>query len=280
MKTLVRCVILLPLLMTACLQGSTGPEGSVIPEIRLRVTGGLAGVDYELLVDGPRREVLGESCVSGCDFQEGELLHGLTTHQASYLGRRFREAGIHQLHGTDFGTQCCDQFHYDLIYKDPGGESRVRGSSEVIPEALRKAIEAVAAFAEGQAPIVVAMDQDRDRWVGDPAILEEWSVSEDFVQLRVAYAGGCRVHHFNLVALGGFRESDPVRVSVLLSHDGNGDQCEALLHEGLLFDLQPLKAAYEAAYGVSEPGSTTLLMEFEGAVSFSSQSPLVLEYIF
>lgn len=267
-------------LLTACLQGSTGPEISVIPEITLRVTGGLAGVDYSFLVDGPRREVVGESCVSGCDFQEGELLHGLTTEQAYYLGALFREAGIHQLAGTDFGYDCCDQFHYELTYKDPDGESSVQGSSELIPESLREAISAAVDFAEGSVPIVVAMDQDPDHWPMDPTILEEWTVSGNLVHFRLSYPGGCRTHHFNLVAFGGFKESDPVRVSVLISHDANGDECEALLRDDLTFGLLPLKAAYEAAYGVSDPGTTTLLMEFEGAVSFSSQSPPVQEYVF
>lgn len=266
--------------MSGCLQGHTGPPEATDPEIRLRVSGGLAGVEYTVRVDGPKREVVGESCVSGCDFQEGELLHGLTREQAAYLLDLFQEAGIHQWDGTDFGTECCDQFHYDLTYSDRDGTSRVQGTSEAFPQELREAVQTVAAFAENVAPVVVDMDADPDRWVRDPAVLDGWEVSGDLAQLRVAYSGGCAVHHFDLIAFGGWQESSPVQISAFLSHDGNGDVCEAWLTRDLLFDLRPLKRAYQETYGVSEPGTTTIVLALDHIPSFSSMSPIPLEYTF
>lgn len=266
--------------MSGCLQGSTGPSQAPDPEIRLRVSGGLAGVAYTLLVDGPGREVVGESCVSGCDFQEGELLHGLAQEQVEYLKDLFQEAGIHQWDGTDFGTECCDQFHYELTYIDQAGSSTVQGTSEAFPEDLREAVSTVAAFAENLAPVVIAMDANPDSWVRDPVMLHGRGVSGGVARLQVAYAGGCEAHHFDLVAFGGWKESAPVQISAFLSHDGNGDACEAWQTRELLFDLVPLKRAYQAVYGISGPGTTTILITLGDTPSFSSLSPIPLEYTF
>jgi hypothetical protein len=219
-------------------------------------------------------------CLNGCGFQDGELLHGLTPEQGSYLADLFREAGIHQLNGTDFGSDCCDQFYYDLTYQDPDGASTVRGASDALPDALLKAVTTVAAYARTVVPVVVAMDTDPTRWRRDPVILTGWGVSGDLAQLQVSFGGGCETHYFDLVAHGGFRESQPVQVSAFLSHDGNGDTCEALLTEDLVFDLSPLKAAYQDVYGVAEPGTTTLVITLEDIPSPSSLMAIPLEYTF
>lgn len=268
------------LLFSGCLQDSTGPAGFQEPIIRLAVTGGIAGVDYQILVDGPRREVVGERCVNGCAFQEGELLHGLTREQARYLAELFRGAGIHQLAGTDFGTQCCDQFHYQITYSDGEGVSALGGSSETLPPDLRQAVATVAAYAQGVVPAVVAMASEWRDWPGDPVILEAWEVIGDVARFQVAYSGGCASHHFDLVAYGGWKESDPVQVTAGISHDSNGDTCEALLTDTLTFDLQPIKQAYQETYGESEPGGATLIIGLEHAVSFSSLYPIPLTYTF
>lgn len=267
-------------LLSACLEGSTGPPGTEVPVIETRVSGGIAGVDYTLRVDGPRREVVGLECISGCDFQEGEILHGLTRDQAAYLASLFRDAGVHQLDGTDFGTQCCDQFFYHVTYLDSEGESSFGGSSELLPQDLREAVSIVAAYARDVVPVVVDMDTRPELWRRDAAVLTGWGVSGNLAELQVGYSGGCRAHYFDLVIFGGWRESQPVQVSAFLSHDANGDRCEAHLTENLIIDLRPLKEAYERVYGVSEPGSTTLMVTLEGIPSFSSFSPLPLEYVF
>lgn len=271
----------LPLLLAAaCLESTTGPRGGEEPVILLEVSGGLAGVEYALRVDGPNREVVGERCVSGCGFQEGDLLHGLTLEQSAYLAHLFRDAGIHQLDGTDFGTECCDQFRYELTYSDSEGVSVVQGTSEALPEDLRGAVATVAAYADNIVPAVVAMDTDPERWVRDSAILKEWGVSGDFAQLQVSYSGGCAGHEFDLVVYGGWKESYPVQVSAFLSHDANGDPCDAFLTEDLVFDLRPLKKAYQEAYGISDPGSTTVVIGLDFIPSLSSFSPIPLEYTF
>lgn len=59
--------------------------------------------------------------------------------------------------------------------------------------------------------------------------------------IKVAYSGGCEVHDFRLVKL--FEECGTPTVppaQLILSHNANGDQCEAYLRPELKFDLSGL----------------------------------------
>lgn len=268
------------LLLTACLEDTVAPSTGGEPEILLQVSGGFAGVDYVILVDGPQGEVVGVSCVSGCDFGAGQILHGLTRDQVASLADLFLEAGIHDLDGTDFGEECCDQFHYDLSYTDRTGSSSVQGSSEVIPQGLREAIGVVAGFGAGVFPILVDFGADPELWVRDPFIIPEYAIHGGRLDFKVTYSGGCASHHFKLIAFGGWMESFPVQIQAFLSHDANGDTCEAWIERDLSFDLKPLKRAYEESYGVSEPGSTTVVIVLDSSGTASSMGWLPFEYVF
>lgn len=274
-------LIALPLLLWGCLESSTGLAGSGPARIRLRVTGGFAGVDYTLYLDGPGRTVVGESCVSGCDFEDGAVLETLSRDQAEYLASLFTDSGIHALDGTDFGTLCCDQFHYELTYEDGDGTSAVRGSSEALPPDLRDAVSQVHGLISGATPIVVAPQTDPEKWPRDLLLgLESLRIEGDRLRFEVRYGGGCVPHDFKLVAWGGWMESFPVQVRAFLSHDGKNDPCDAIVTRALSFDLRPLKRAYQESYGVGDPGSTTLVIDLVNPVSFSSLSGFRLEYVF
>jgi hypothetical protein len=275
-----RLLFLIPFLLGGCLEGSTGPEAEETPEILLRVSGGFAGVDYAILVDGPQGEVIGESCVAGCDFEAGQILHGLSADQIADLAALFLESGIHGLNGTDYGTECCDQFHYDLIYTDDSGSSQVMGTSEAFPADLREAVEVVMGFANDVFPVVVDFETAGSPWPMDAQIVQAIEIKGDMMVAGVTYAGGCSVHHFNLVVFGGWMESDPVQTQALLSHDAHDDNCDGLIIRELTFDLRPLKRAYQDAYGVGTPGGTTLIIQLNGAGTYSSSQSLPLEYVF
>lgn len=270
----------LSLLSLGCLEGSTGPLGGGAPQVLLRVTGGIAGVDYTLFLDGPRGEVVGELCVSGCSFRDGDILVGVTADQASYLAQLFQDADILALDGTDFGNECCDQFHYEATYADSEGTSQVRGTSEAMPLALREALEVVAGFAQDVYPIVVDMNTGPDAWPGDSFTYQDIRIQGDKLMMDITHGGGCAQHHFALVAHGGWMESDPVKISTFLSHDGHGDMCDALLLRNLTFDLLPLKMAYQEAYGVGAPGETTLILWVERGDIYSSLQYQPVEYVF
>ena len=92
---------------------------------------------------------------------------------------------------------------------------------------------------------------------GDPTWLETASITDDTLSLDVSYGGGCETHTFQICWDGSFAESAPVQVWLELWHDAAGDGCEAELSETLTFDLTPLKASWQAAYG-AESGEITV----------------------
>ena len=86
------------------------------------------------------------------------------------------------------------------------------------------------------------------------------AIHDDTLVATVSHAGGCKVHAFTLAVADTFRETDPVRLQAHLAHNGNGDRCEAWLSKALRFDLGPVKALYQQAYG-QDQGTIVLVLE-------------------
>ncbi|MCK5821494.1 MAG: hypothetical protein KAH17_06395 [Bacteroidales bacterium] len=63
-------------------------------------------------------------------------------------------------------------------------------------------------------------------------------VDGDSLRLHVGYSGGCAIHQFNLWAMDKGGDED---LHLMLEHIGNGDMCEAYLHEWLAFSLIPVR---------------------------------------
>jgi hypothetical protein len=83
----------------------------------------------------------------------------------------------------------------------------------------------------------------------DPFILNGASMEGDELTIDVGYSGGCRDHGFKLYMQPVFAESNPVRANLYLSHNGNGDACEALISESLAFDVRKIAELYHDQYG-------------------------------
>jgi hypothetical protein len=272
--------LLLLLFPLACISDpvSVGDGGDM--EIRLHVTGGFAGADYTVLLDGSTRILVGEECISFCDFEAGEVLTALTSEQVDYVWALFHEANIQLLDGEDFGNQCCDQFHFDVDYRDQEGRSRVRGSSEVLPQALKVALSTLMGMVDGVLPVIVNFHTNPNSWPRDPYQIEEAEVLGHSLQTRLSYGGGCVAHDVKVVAWGGWMESFPVQVRLFLSHEDFDDPCDAWITRDFTFDLVPLKLAYQASYGVAEPGKTTLVLLLEDPMLASPLGARILEYTF
>lgn len=249
-------------------------------QILLHVTGGFAGADYTVLLDGKARSFVGVRCVSLCDFDDGETLQSLTEDQVMYVWNLFSDANIHALDGEDFGVQCCDQFYFALDYRDGEGRSRVRGSSEVLPAELKTALATVQGLASGILPIIVDFDTDPSQWPGDAFHIQEASIHGHTLQIRLSYGGGCRTHDVKVISWGGWMESDPVQNRLFLSHEDFDDPCDAWITKDYTFDLIPLKIAYEGSYGVGQPGATTLILLLEDPMLASPLGARSLEYVF
>jgi hypothetical protein len=98
---------------------------------------------------------------------------------------------------------------------------------------------------------------------------EMWSLEDVelehhvILELEVGFSG-CQPHHpFTLWASGGFMESDPVQMNLVLTHD-LAEDCDAAFETDLAFSLWPLRERFLEAYG---PGVLQLnLIDFEGEV--------------
>jgi len=71
---------------------------------------------------------------------------------------------------------------------------------------------------------------------GDPFEIISGEISEDCLKIDVRYGGGCKDHDFVLY-YEPLRDFSAYSGLLLLSHDADGDLCEALITESLYFDL-------------------------------------------
>lgn len=83
----------------------------------------------------------------------------------------------------------------------------------------------------------------------DPFTMNGASIDGDELTIGVSYPGGCRDHRFTLYMQPVFAESDPARAHLYLTHDGNGDDCEALISERITFDVREIAELYREQYG-------------------------------
>ena len=279
-KTASPFVLTTLLLTSACAQEPLGLALGEDLQIQLHVTGGFAATDFQVFLSGTTGTLVGVACTSLCGFEEGEVLAELTRDQVAYLGGLFRDAQVHALDGTDFGVQCCDQFHYDLQFGDRQGESRVQGSSEALPQELRMAVAALHGVASGVLPVVVDFDTPRQGWPQDPLDISGPEISGDILHVGISYGGGCREHEIQAVAWSGWMESNPVQVRVILAHEDHDDPCDAVVTRSLAFDLGSLKRTYQQSYGINPAGATTLRVLVEDPRLASPLGAWVLDYVF
>lgn len=78
-------------------------------------------------------------------------------------------------------------------------------------------------------------------------------IISDELHVNVWYSGGCEEHELGICLDTNdyWMESFPVQIMVTMSHENNGDMCEAEIIETLVFDLESVRVLYEQSY----PGS-------------------------
>lgn len=108
-----------------------------------------------------------------------------------------------------------------------------------------------------QAGLTIIQGQPPANW--DPFHISEWTIVGDTLELTVNYGGGCKAHEFALYWDGSFLESAPPQVRLTLSHNANGDLCEALPSETLRFDLRSLSSSWPSEIVVRVVGSDTMV---------------------
>ncbi|MGH7540398.1 MAG: hypothetical protein ACRELC_05320, partial [Gemmatimonadota bacterium] len=114
---------------------STAPDRAEEVRIELAVSGGFAGVDWLVTIDGAAGRIVGERCrrALDCDWSEGEVLATVEPERLLVLARRFADEGFLALPRSDYGTECCDQFEYSLTYVDGDDQRTVTGSDGTLP---------------------------------------------------------------------------------------------------------------------------------------------------
>lgn len=268
-----------------CGSNSVEPAGSLSPAsygpgdvyIEVQVTGGIAVTDYAFAVDGSARVVRGISCRQLCNFVPNEELLHLSAAQVMQLTDLLVDAGVLDADGKDFGVQCCDQHHFAVEARIGDRESRFQGSSEALPSPLKEAVLTLGRLLRGEVPAIVAFDSQPSDWPRDDLALHGYSVAGDDLSLEVQYNGGCAGHVFDLVAYGGWMESSPVQVKVLLAHDNRSDSCGALLTREVEFDLGTLRDAYIDSYGAGPRWETTIILRLTAP---DGGEPRQIEYHF
>jgi hypothetical protein len=91
------------------------------------------------------------------------------------------------------------------------------------------------------APGVGVLKNDEwDKYDMDSFRLDSAYIDGDYLMMLVNYSGGCRDHEFNLWKLPP-NALDPPPVELALSHNANGDMCEAWISRWLVFSLVPIR---------------------------------------
>lgn len=92
-----------------------------------------------------------------------------------------------------------------------------------------------------QSSKVLIVDQNTDKYPSDPVGIRDASVAGDSLTMLVAYSGGCKPHDFKVLWNGAMTKSLPPQITVILSHDGHSDMCEAMITQDVTVSLAPLE---------------------------------------
>src|SRR5690606_7106424 len=80
-----------------------------------------------------------------------------------------------------------------------------------------------------------------DSLANDPVVIQEAFVDGNCLQIKVSYSGGCKEHTLDLVCVQDSVFDNSFTPVFEMSHNANGDMCEAYFTKELRFDLTPLK---------------------------------------
>ncbi len=247
-------------LLVGCAAGSpVSPVDAEDVSIELSVSGGFAGGGYTVLVDGAAARVT-RSCDVICSAPaEGDDLP-VSAELVEELGEALQRAGVLEMDGTDFGSECCDQFYAELTYRNGERSAHVKGTVSRFPPEMEWPLGLLGGLAHGSVPMIVSPETTEEDWPRDPYALGEVTVTGRVLSAEVSYGGGCGEHRMDLVAWGGWLESSPVQINALLSHDDGDDPCDAVVSEERSFSLEPLVRAYEEAYGAAVGERPTVIL--------------------
>ena len=74
----------------------------------------------------------------------------------------------------------------------------------------------------------------------DAIWIEDASIAGEILTVEMGFGGGCQAHQLRLCWDGSVAESAPEQVFLWVSHDANGDSCEAALSETMAADISSI----------------------------------------
>lgn len=113
-------------------------------------------------------------------------------------------------------------------------------------------IKPAASISDVSSSIKLIEGNNTDLIKRDPLNVNSVSLNKDEIKFNVSYSGGCKEHAIELYALKEIQKSNPAQVTLLLSHNGNGDMCEAYLTKTVSFSLTNLKNYLKSTYNISD----------------------------
>jgi hypothetical protein len=109
----------------------------------------------------------------------------------------------------------------------------------------------------------------------DVLTINSASIEKDELVMSVSYSGGCRDHIIDLYSYTGIMKSNPPQMNLVLSHNANGDMCEAYITKNIRFDLSKIKEYLGGLVGVTG----TVILNINGPDGKPiKQSPVVYKY--
>lgn len=92
----------------------------------------------------------------------------------------------------------------------------------------------------GCAPFIDLNSSNPDSVPNDPIYMHEAFIDGNCLQIKLSYSGGCKEHTINLIRIQS--PENPSVPAFKISHNANGDMCEAYFTKELRFDLKSLIA--------------------------------------
>ena len=129
--------------------GLPAPDDVAVPPahdqltIVVETSGGIAGMDWQVTLDGSKREIRLDRC-RGCPWPTATS-RTLSEDEVREIARAFVEAGVRQSPRQDFGVceGCADQFFHLIDYVDQTGRYTIVGDGPSLPASLEKALNRV-----------------------------------------------------------------------------------------------------------------------------------------
>lgn len=75
---------------------------------------------------------------------------------------------------------------------------------------------------------------------GESYVINSAKREKDSIQINLSYSGGCKQHGFEIIWDGIVYTDEPCHMNLLLIHDSNNDDCEALITETISINLKEL----------------------------------------